>query len=138
MACRSARPARSRSQYNPLLEQALVRTDCSKPVAVTPESGMLCLRSGGLGIVARLYDPEATEKARALMPQVEMPDSAYEAAKDAEALVIATEWNEFQDLDWVRIRDSMTRPLVLDARNLLNRREMKALGFEYYSVGRPE
>jgi UDPglucose 6-dehydrogenase len=99
---------------------------------------MLCLRSGGLGIVARLYDPEATEKARALMPQVEMPDSAYEAAKDAEALVIATEWNEFQDLDWVRIRDSMTRPLVLDARNLLNRREMKALGFEYYSVGRPE
>jgi UDPglucose 6-dehydrogenase len=86
----------------------------------------------------RAYDPEAMEKARALMPHVEMPDSAYEAAKDAEALIIATEWKEFRELDWARIRDAMMRPLVLDARNLLNGREMKALGFEYYSVGRQE
>jgi UDPglucose 6-dehydrogenase len=84
------------------------------------------------------YDPEAMEKARAIMPHVELPDSSYEAAKDAEALVIATEWKEFRELDWARIRDTMMRPLVLDARNLLNGREMKALGFEYYSVGRPE
>ncbi|MGA8222070.1 MAG: UDP-glucose/GDP-mannose dehydrogenase family protein [Candidatus Acidiferrales bacterium] len=90
------------------------------------------------GALIRAYDPEAMEKARALMPHVEMPDSAYEAAKDAEALIIATEWKEFRDLDWARIRDAMMRPLVLDARNLLNGREMKALGFEYYSVGRQE
>lgn len=90
------------------------------------------------GARIRAYDPEAMEKARVLMPHVEMPDSAYEAAKDAEALVIATEWKEFRELDWARIRDAMMRPLVLDARNLLNGREMKALGFEYYSVGRQE
>ena len=90
------------------------------------------------GARVRAYDPEAMEKARPLIPHVEMPDSAYEAAKDAEALIIATEWKEFRELDWARIRDAMVRPLVLDARNLLIGREMKALGFEYYSVGRPE
>jgi UDPglucose 6-dehydrogenase len=90
------------------------------------------------GALIRAYDPEAIEKARALMPHLEMPGSAYEAAKDSEALVIATEWNEFRQLDWARIRDAMMRPLILDARNLLDAREMKALGFEYYSVGRPE
>ena len=90
------------------------------------------------GARIRAYDPEAMGKARALMPQVEMPESAYEAAKDAEALIIATEWKQFRELDWSRMRDVMTRPLIVDARNLLSGREMKALGFEYYSVGRPD
>jgi UDPglucose 6-dehydrogenase len=67
-----------------------------------------------------------------------MSASAYEAAKDAEALIIATEWKQFRELDWARMRDAMTRPLVVDARNLLSESEMKALGFEYYSIGRPE
>ena len=56
-----------------------------------------------------------------------MLGSAYEAAKDAEALVIATEWRQFRDLDWARMRDAMTRPLIVDARNLLSGPEMKAL-----------
>jgi UDPglucose 6-dehydrogenase len=90
------------------------------------------------GAKVRAYDPEAMEKARPLMPQVEMPQSAYEAAKDAEALIIATEWKQFRELDWARVRDSMTRPLIVDARNLLSGRGMKALGFEYYSAGRPD
>jgi len=88
------------------------------------------------GVKVRAYDPEAMEKARRVLPPVTMPDSAYEAAKDAEALVIATEWKQFRDLDWGRMRDEMTRPLIIDARNLLSSREMKALGFEYYSMGR--
>jgi UDPglucose 6-dehydrogenase len=84
------------------------------------------------------FDPQAIEKARALLPRVEMSASPYEAAKDAEALIIATEWKQFRELDWARIRDAMTRPLIVDARNLLSGREMKALGFEYYSIGRPD
>jgi UDPglucose 6-dehydrogenase len=88
------------------------------------------------GARIRAYDPEAMQKARTLLPQVEMPASAYEAAKDAEALVIATEWKQFRELEWARIREAMARPLILDARNLLDPREMKALGFEYHSVGR--
>ncbi len=90
------------------------------------------------GAKVRAYDPEAMGRARALMPKVEMPESAYEAAKDAEALVIATEWKQFRELDWTRIREAMARPLIVDARNLLSGRDMKALGFEYYSAGRPD
>jgi UDPglucose 6-dehydrogenase len=90
------------------------------------------------GARVRAYDPEAMDKAKAALPEIEFADSAAAAAKDAEALIIATEWDEFRKLDWERIRESMARPLILDGRNLLKPREMKALGFEYHSVGRPD
>jgi UDPglucose 6-dehydrogenase len=90
------------------------------------------------GAFVRAYDPEAMEKARAVLPNVELSNSAYDTAKDAEALIIATEWDQFRRLDWDRIREEMARPLVLDARNLLSSAEMKARGFEYFSVGRTE
>ncbi len=63
---------------------------------------------------------------------------AYEAAENADALLVAAEWEEFRDLDWQRIRDLMARPLILDAQNLLSPSLMKSLGFEYQSVGRPD
>ncbi len=83
------------------------------------------------------HDPQAMEKVRAQLPEVELGDDVYVTAKDAEALIVATEWEEFKTLDWERIRDTMSRPLIFDARNLLRPATMKALGFEYYSVGRP-
>jgi len=89
------------------------------------------------GANVRAFDPEASEKARAIVPQVKISESPYVAARDAEALIIATEWRQFRELDWRRMRDAMTRPLIVDARNLLSSSEMKALGFEYYSIGRP-
>lgn len=92
------------------------------------------LQSEGARVCA--YDPQAIEKARAILPNVEYGKSAYETAQDAEALLIATEWDEFRSLDWKRVRDAMMRPLVLDGRNLLSPREMKNLGFEYQSFGR--
>jgi UDPglucose 6-dehydrogenase len=90
------------------------------------------------GAHIRAYDPEAMEKARAILPQIEYAKSPYEAAKDAEALLIATEWDEFRKLDWDKIRDVMTRPLIVDGRNLLSPKEMKDRGFEYRSFGRPD
>jgi len=90
------------------------------------------------GALVRAFDPKAMEKARPVLPQIEYADSAYDAARNAEALIIATEWDEFRKLDWERVRESMARPLILDGRNLLGAREMKSLGFEYYSVGRPD
>jgi UDPglucose 6-dehydrogenase len=90
------------------------------------------------GALIRAYDPEAMEKARAILPQIEYAKSPYEAAKDAEALLIATEWDEFRKLDWDKIRDVMTRPLIVDGRNLLSPKEMKDRGFEYRSFGRPD
>ena len=90
------------------------------------------------GANLRAYDPKAMEKARPVLPKVHFAADAYDAAKDSEALLIVTEWEEFRGLDWGRIRDSMTRPLVLDGRNLLSPADMRALGFEYHSVGRPD
>jgi UDPglucose 6-dehydrogenase len=90
------------------------------------------------GALVRAYDPEAMEKARTVLPGIEYAKSAYEAAQNSEALMIATEWEEFRTLDWERVRDSMARPLILDGRNLLSARDMKALGFEYKSFGRPD
>jgi UDPglucose 6-dehydrogenase len=92
----------------------------------------------GEGAVIRAYDPEAMERARAILPQIEYAKTAYDAAKDAEALLIATEWDEFRKLDWDRIRGAMARPLIVDGRNLLSPREMKDRGFEYRSFGRPD
>jgi UDPglucose 6-dehydrogenase len=90
------------------------------------------------GAVIRAYDPEAMERSRAILPDIEYAESAYDAAAGAEALLIATEWDQFKKLDWNRIRDSMTRPLIVDGRNLLSPQEMTRLGFEYRSFGRPD
>jgi UDPglucose 6-dehydrogenase len=60
----------------------------------------------------------------------------YEAARGAEALVLITEWPEFLDLDWGRMRQMMSRPLILDGRNFLPRSVLIATGFEYIGMGR--
>jgi len=86
----------------------------------------------------RAYDPQAMEKARHELPDLIYAADSYAVAQDADAVVIATEWPEFRELNWERIRDSMARPLVFDGRNLLDPPQMKALGFEYHSVGRPD
>jgi UDPglucose 6-dehydrogenase len=88
------------------------------------------------GASVRAYDPEAMEKTRKIFPQVHYAEP-YEVADKADALLIVTEWGEFKNLDWTRVRDSMLRPLVFDGRNLLDPAKMKELGFEYQSIGRP-
>jgi UDPglucose 6-dehydrogenase len=85
----------------------------------------------------RAYDPQAMEKAKIALPAVTYCESAYKAAQGAEALIIATEWEQFRQLDWALIREAMNRPLILDGRNFLQAETMRALGFEYYGVGRP-
>lgn len=89
------------------------------------------------GAAVRAFDPQAMEKAAAALPGLHLVKDEYEAAHAAEALIIATEWPQFEALDWEKISHSMLRPLVFDARNLLSPSAMEALGFEYYSVGRP-
>ncbi len=84
------------------------------------------------------YDPEAMPRTKAVFPSLRYAADAYETAKDADALMIVTEWDQFKNLDWQRIHDSMARPLLLDGRNLLDPAKMKAIGFEYHSMGRPD
>ena len=90
------------------------------------------------GAVVRAYDPQALARVQAECPQLTTAGNPYEAAEGADALLIATEWNDFRKLDWKRLRDVMARPLVFDGRNLLDPGNMQALGFEYHSVGRPD
>jgi UDPglucose 6-dehydrogenase len=90
------------------------------------------------GARVRAFDPVAMDRSRAELAEIEYAKSAYETAKDSEALLIATEWKEFRDLDWDKIRESMARPLIIDGRNLLSPKKMRGLGFEYLSFGRPQ
>jgi UDPglucose 6-dehydrogenase len=90
------------------------------------------------GAQVHAYDPKAMDKARAVLPGLICEPDPYAAARQADALILATEWPEFTTLDWEKIRAEMARPLLMDGRNLFNPKEIRALGFEYESVGRPD
>jgi len=90
------------------------------------------------GVRVSTFDPQAISNARSAHPELVSCRDPYDTAIKADALLLLTEWDEFRVLDWQRIRDTMARPLVLDGRNLLSPTHMKALGFEYHSVGRPD
>jgi UDPglucose 6-dehydrogenase len=84
------------------------------------------------------YDPAAAERAREVLgSSVQYADSAYEAARGADALLVLTEWDEFAALDLARLRRELKYPIVIDGRNLYDAATMAAEGFAYYSVGRP-
>jgi UDPglucose 6-dehydrogenase len=85
----------------------------------------------------QVYDPQAMERTKPIFPSIRYCADAYEAADRADALLIVTEWAEFKQLDWQRVRDSMLQPLIVDGRNLLDGAKMAALGFEYQGVGKP-
>jgi len=91
----------------------------------------------GAHVVA--YDPKGMDKARAVktIGAAEFASSALEAVSDAEALIIATEWIEFANVDLAIVRDKMRTPIVFDGRNLLDPETMIHLGFHYHSIGRP-
>jgi UDPglucose 6-dehydrogenase len=90
-----------------------------------------------LGAVVRGYDPAAMEAAKAQLPDVIYCGNAYEAAEGAEAVVIATEWEQFRALDLDRLRAVMARPVIVDLRNIYRAEEMKRANFRYLAVGRP-
>jgi UDPglucose 6-dehydrogenase len=88
------------------------------------------------GARIRAYDPAAMDEARPVLPDIEYADDAYEAARGCDALVIATEWNQFRSLDWERLKKMLKSPIVIDLRNVYEPNQMKALGFSYTGVGR--
>ena len=83
------------------------------------------------------YDPQADAMARRIFgTKIRLADKSYSALKGADALVIATEWNEFREPDFSRMRKLMKTPVIFDGRNIYTPEQMKAQGFTYYSVGR--
>ncbi|MCP4165188.1 MAG: UDP-glucose/GDP-mannose dehydrogenase family protein [Chloroflexi bacterium] len=88
------------------------------------------------GAYVQAYDPVSGEIAARILPDIRLAESVYEVAKDADALVVVTEWNEFRHLDMERIRRNMAGKVLLDGRNIWDPEEMAGLGFVYSGVGR--
>jgi UDPglucose 6-dehydrogenase len=92
------------------------------------------LQSAGAKIKA--YDPQAIDNARKFFENIAFCHDAYETAEGADALVIATEWNEFRALNLERVKKLLKNPVIVDLRNVYDPARMKSEGFEYVSVGR--
>ena len=88
------------------------------------------------GATIRVFDPAGMDEARKMLRRVEYAVDTYEAAREAHALILVTEWNQFRNLDWERMRELLREPVVVDLRNMYEPTRMKALGFRYACVGR--
>jgi UDPglucose 6-dehydrogenase len=88
------------------------------------------------GARVRAYDPVAMANAKPLLPEVEMVENPYDLAEGCDGLMVVTDWNEFKQLDLLRIRDSMKKPVLFDGRNIYDPIEMRNLGFDYRGIGR--
>ena len=90
-----------------------------------------------LGAVVRGYDPAGMEQAKPVLPDVRYCQNAYSAAEGADAVVIATEWEQFRALDLARLNSVMTQPVIVDLRNIYRAEEMRRAAFRYVPIGRP-
>ncbi len=89
------------------------------------------------GATVRAYDPEAMKIAKRILgDRATFVKRSYDALVGADALALVTEWNEFREPDFAKMRKLMRSPVVFDGRNIYNREQMKADGFVYYSIGR--
>lgn len=96
----------------------------------------LCHRLQKEGTTLRVHDPKAMDKAKALLKDVTFVQDMNDVADGCDALVVATEWDEFKKLDLERARKLLTHPIMFDGRNLFDPKEMERLGWVYKSIGR--
>jgi UDPglucose 6-dehydrogenase len=90
------------------------------------------------GAKVRAYDPEARIVAKSILKKkIYYARSAYDAVRGADALLLVTEWNEFREPDFKRVKRLMKAPVIFDGRNLYDPKQVRALGFTYSSMGRP-
>jgi UDPglucose 6-dehydrogenase len=89
-----------------------------------------------LGAKVKAFDPVAMEETIAVLPGIELGKDAYDVARGADALVLATEWNQFRRLDLQRIKGLLRTPVFIDLRNVYDPDQMRQLGFDYCGVGR--
>ncbi|SMQ60472.1 UDP-glucose dehydrogenase [Devosia lucknowensis] len=90
-----------------------------------------------LGVRIAAYDPQGMEAAARILTGIRFAESAYDAASDAEAVVLVTEWNAFRSLDLARLKSTMAGSVFVDLRNVYRSHEMERHGFRYTSIGRP-
>jgi UDPglucose 6-dehydrogenase len=89
------------------------------------------------GASVRAYDPKAMHEARRVLDgKVTFCGRSYEALEGADALIVVTEWNEFREPDFARMKKLLRRPVIFDGRNIYDPAEMRRQGFEYQGIGR--
>ena len=88
------------------------------------------------GSIVKAFDPVAMEEAKHCLPNIEYAEDEYDAIRDADVLVIVTEWNQFRALDMDRVKSLLKSPKIADLRNIYEPEDMRELGFEYVGVGR--
>lgn len=89
------------------------------------------------GAVVKAHDPAAAPVARGIFgSRITFCDKSYDALNGADALAVVTEWNEFREPDFTKMRSLMKAPVVFDGRNIYSPEQMRALGFTYFSIGR--
>ncbi len=90
------------------------------------------------GAKVRAFDPEARDSAKQIFgKKIAYARNAYDALKAADALLVVTEWNEFREPDFKRMKRAMKSPVIIDGRNIFDPRQIRELGFAYSSIGRP-
>ena len=110
------------------------RTDDMREAPAIPIIGGLLKR----GAVVRAFDPEARGVARKLFgSRIHYARNAYDALTGADALLVVTEWNEFREPDFAKMKRVMKSPIIFDGRNLYKPQQLRSLGFVYSSIGRP-
>ncbi len=88
------------------------------------------------GVKIQAYDPQAMAKAKEVLDKVKFVNNAYSAARGADALAVLTDWSEFNNLDFKKIKKLLKHPVLFDGRNMFDPKEMKKLGFRYIAMGR--
>jgi len=88
------------------------------------------------GAKIRVFDPQGMPKAKDMLKNVYFAKDSYDAAKGCDCLLILTEWNEFKELDFSRLKKIMRRPLIIDGRNLYDKDKLAKSGFTYIGIGR--
>ncbi|MCL4542446.1 MAG: UDP-glucose/GDP-mannose dehydrogenase family protein [Deltaproteobacteria bacterium] len=88
------------------------------------------------GSKVRAYDPVAMDNTRGVFPQIEYAGDMYEALRDSDGLIVATEWNDFRMPDFKKIKDNLRGGVIFDGRNIYDPKKMKEFGFNYFSIGR--
>ncbi|HOD72762.1 MAG TPA: UDP-glucose/GDP-mannose dehydrogenase family protein [Deltaproteobacteria bacterium] len=90
------------------------------------------------GMKVKAFDPKGIDNARIIFKgRIQYMEDAYEALAEADCLLIITEWNMFKSPDIERIKSLLKKPVIFDARNILNPVELRASGFTYFGIGRP-
>jgi UDPglucose 6-dehydrogenase len=88
------------------------------------------------GAIIKAFDPIAQEESKKHLQGIEYASNAYDAVEGADCLILVTEWNEFRQLDFEKVKALMTQPNIIDGRNVYEPGEMRELGFKYHSIGR--